>query len=192
MYCNGCGKKVNQSMSFCSNCGQKLNLKEDFKTDGEFSLGVTTEELQLFVGRENVDYYMSKWRFNRYSENNNSSGWNWAAFLFPLHWMGYRKMYVYVIVTMLISLFLYLITPKPLVPLIALVVSIFGGVYGNKLYYNHAIKKITKIKENEANDKYVNSRIVDCGGTNIIIVFVFILVQIINIFIFHVIIYTLQ
>jgi len=90
---------------------------------------------------------------------------------------------MYVIATMLINLLLCIIIPNPLTPLITLGICIFGGVYGNKLYYNHAIKKITKIKENETDDKYVNSRIVDCGGTNIIIVFVFIVIQIINIFI---------
>ncbi len=183
MYCNECGNEVDQSMSFCPDCGQKLILNEDFKPDDEFSPGVTAKELELFVGRENLDYYMSKWKFNKYSENKNSSGWNWAAFLFPIQWMGYRKMYMYVIATMLINLLLCIIIPNPLTPLITLGICIFGGVYGNKLYYNHAIKKITKIKENETDDKYVNSRIVDCGGTNIIIVFVFIVIQIINIFI---------
>ncbi len=133
MYCNECGNEVDQSMSFCPDCGQKLILNEDFKPDDEFSPGVTAKELELFVGRENLDYYMSKWKFNKYSENKNSSGWNWAAFLFPIQWMGYRKMYMYVIATMLINLLLCIIIPNPLTPLITLGICIFGGVYGNKL-----------------------------------------------------------
>ncbi len=46
---------------------------------------------ELFVGN-NYEYYKNKWRDK--PERQSFSSWNWPAFLFPVYWLAYRKMYL--------------------------------------------------------------------------------------------------
>lgn len=117
-------------------------------------------ELRLFIGH-NADYYLSKWK----KTSGNRASWNWAAFIGNIYWMGYRKMYLQVLI---LAVF-YIIAERflfhsPISATAAL--AVFCGFLGNTMYYNHAQKKITAIKSQQNDPSTLLNKIKDAGGTS--------------------------
>lgn len=108
---------------------------------------VNDRAVAYFVG-PNSDYYLDRWQKIRYGKAIFS--WNWAAFLVPLYWLAYRKMYAYsAILGTLIVWRIYVKTGFD-VPMFFSFVKyldcIVIGMIGNFLYYHHARKSIAEIE----------------------------------------------
>ncbi len=79
----------------CPRCGQVL---EQFGAREQLSgvpklhssCAFTGDEVLSAVG-QNVDYYVTHWALDR--ETPRTISWNWAAFLFNVYWLAYRRMY---------------------------------------------------------------------------------------------------
>lgn len=67
------------------------------------------------------------------------ASWNWPAFLFGAGWLLYRKMYVYGVIALTVSVFVsyysnlaYLLIPS----------CIFFGIFGNAIYRHDLEKRV--------------------------------------------------
>ncbi|MGM9920449.1 MAG: DUF2628 domain-containing protein [Bhargavaea sp.] len=131
--------------------------------------GTTAREeelLGIYVGPEKAGVYEQKWKKERFS-------WNWAAFIFGLFWLGYRKMYI----PLLVILGLFLLFDVVAYMMgdfeagwdygIGLVVSIVLGVGGNQLYRQDAERKIRKI-QTHYRPEHVEMAVMKKGGAGFI------------------------
>ena len=111
----------------------------------KFIDGIAEKKMELFIG-ENAEYYLDKWNS---SENpKKKAGWNWAAALCGLLWLGYRKMYN--IIMQIVVLFLVFDAIKfylgvDLDSSIGIILAVVLGMLGNSLYYKHMLKEIENI-----------------------------------------------
>ncbi|MEZ0323717.1 MAG: DUF2628 domain-containing protein [Hydrogenothermaceae bacterium] len=124
---------------------------------------------RLFVGK-NADYYIQRWE--EMSLSNSKISWNWAAFLFGLLWLGYRKMYPHAFGLMIFSLILQYVqkimnTDQVIVALTNLSVSIILGMFGNYLYYDYVKSNIKKIQARFEDENMRNLEIVRTGGQSL-------------------------
>lgn len=109
--CGNCGCANEPEAAVCRKCGKSL-LTED-EPDNSFQgkdrllppltlpfstppprkepafNGQPTEDITTFIGRRS-DHYLSRFQMMRAQRGRIS--WNWAAFLFPVPWLAYRKM----------------------------------------------------------------------------------------------------
>lgn len=116
---------------------------------------------ELFVGK-NYYYYKNKWQGK--PEHQSFTSWNWAAFIFPVYWLAYRKMYLEAFLYGLIALVVWII------PGGGLIAGMFAGIYANFYYRKKALKVIGEtsgMMDDEAR-QYINKR----GGTSVPGVFV--------------------
>lgn len=166
-------------------CG--FNPDEDFE-------GVKMMELGDFVGT-NTHYYLPI--FKRFKETARAVSWNFSAMLFPELYFSYRKMPLIALGALIVRLisqipqFIVILSQTSgfgALSEFAAQVNVTGsafrgvimicyavlyalmftmGLYGNKLYFNSALKKIKKIKLS-AEGKNINIRqaIANKGGTS--------------------------
>lgn len=96
--------------------------------------------------------------------------WNWGAFFFQTMWMGYRKMYLYAAVLIGLLVYIDVVLIASLHPLTQLGVDIFigilFGIFGNRLYLKHAMKKISVIKSDQPDPEIQKIEIAKAGGTS--------------------------
>jgi len=128
---------------------------------------VNEEELNLFAGDKD-NYYLKKWK--NMGKSRKIINWNWGAFFFQTIWMGYRKMYLYaaVLVGLLVYIDVVLIASLdyPFQFGVDIFIGILFGIFGNRLYYKHAKKKISVIKSNQHNPEIQKIEITKAGGTS--------------------------
>lgn len=166
MFCMNCGKPCNCASLNCEQCLQQL-----YKGEQELE-----QELKLFVGKK-YPFYKHKWELEQARKLKWS--WNgWAAF-FSILWLGYRRQYrtallfLSVLVTMnAVSYYIGwnygipIINTTPAALLFMFVACIGLGFFANQLYYQHAIRRIYKLKAkgiaNEAAETYLLKA---AGGT---------------------------
>jgi len=152
---------------------------------------LTEDEVRAFVG-ENADYYLQTWA-PALSGQGRGSRFNGAAFLVPVLWLGYRKMYLPMFIfygitamiqfVLILGLFvgvLEMSNSSPALGLVALVLTCLGmlvpflvaGFVGNRWYLARARRVIEEIRSQdlpqEAHLKALSSR----GGTSSWAVFV--------------------
>ncbi|NPA54494.1 MAG: DUF2628 domain-containing protein [Aquificae bacterium] len=117
--------------------------------------------IRLYV-QKNADYYIAKWRLMATSGSKTS--WNWAAFFFTANWMGYRKMYLYAFIYIVLNI-------ATLVPIIGLVLWILlwvgVGVYGNYLYGQKTYESLVKLRNEYPNEEIFKQMLVKHGGTSV-------------------------
>ncbi len=117
--------------------------------------------LRLYV-QKNSDYYLAKWKVMASSESKIS--WNWAAFLFTASWLGYRKLYLYAFIYILINI-------ATLVPLLGFILWIglwVGiGLYGNYLYAVKTYENLVKLKSSYPDEEIFKQMVVKQGGTSV-------------------------
>jgi len=171
MKCIKCGNEISYGAKFCPKCGEPVKGVENAATT-EPSMNADTVDLEtegrqnafLFVGK-NQDYYFKKWK--------KVNTWNWAAFFLAPFWLGYRKMYQY----LLILFGAYLAIDGILVTLlpslyessgnsISIGVAAFFGIQGNALYKKHMRQQIAKIESVTNDDHDRLHRIEKAGGTS--------------------------
>jgi hypothetical protein len=128
---------------------------------------VNEEELNLFAGDKD-NYYLKKWK--NMGKSGEIINWNWGACLFQTVWMGYRKMYLYAAVLIGLLAYIDVVLIPSLHPLIQLGVYIFigilFGIFGNRLYLKHAMKKISVIKSDQPDPEIQKIEIAKAGGTS--------------------------
>ena len=130
-----------------------------------------TEELRAFVGPR-VAYYLRKWEPVR-SGTATGAGFNWAAFLLSSFWLPYRKMYVitgllYAVVVVVTFLQDVLIISAGASNFVSLILAVMCGAYGNRLYLDHAQRKITQIRAEGHEQETFHSLLSRQGGTSLV------------------------
>lgn len=154
-----------------------------FNPDEDFD-GVKMSELGDFVGT-NTHYYLPI--FKRLKEGGRLLTWNFSAMLVPELYFSYRKMPLYALAALIMRFVaiipqlivfcaqfpqygaLYEFATKfnltgtafqgvmMLCTLILYTLMFTAGLFGNKLYYNHTLKKIRKIKVNSDGAGMINT-----------------------------------
>ncbi len=125
--------------------------------------------IRLYV-QKNSDYYIAKWKLM--SASGSKISWNWPAFLFTANWLGYRKMYLYAFIYIVLNI----ATLVPLIGLILWIGMIVGlGMYGNYLYAIKTYETLTKLKTAYPDEEAFKQMVVKQGGTSIGGVFLVIL-----------------
>jgi len=130
---------------------------------------VTDNDLALFVGK-NSDYYLRKWELM--DKENEKNKWNLAAFLLPLWWTAYRRMYLYSwlffgIITINTLFGILLRIPDIISSTVGLIIAIIYGLYGNAWYKKHTLKSILEVKMRVPDADKQKEEIIHAGGTNI-------------------------
>ncbi|MDR0924996.1 MAG: DUF2628 domain-containing protein [Hungatella sp.] len=123
--------------------------------------------IELFVGN-NYEYYKNKWRDK--PERQSFSSWNWPAFLFPVYWLAYRKMYLEAFLYVVISLF------SVIIPGSGLIIRILVGIFANSYYRKKGMKIIVQTSGMTAGEaeQYISRH----GGTSVLSIFVTILISV--------------
>ncbi len=107
------------------------------------------ELLKNFIGSEK--------KYIHYCENNSKIAFNWAAFLFGIYWLLYRKMYLYAFCMLIIATFLILVLLLSGINqhyfmsaclILNLIFNVTLGFWGNTLYRNFALAKVKKYMNN--------------------------------------------
>lgn len=170
MYCKYCGCETSENATFCHKCGAFIEFQEGgtpFNFNNFSSDGVTSDDLRLFVGIDNLHYYMEKWQKYMDDENSLSPSWNWAAFLFGFLWLAYRKMYLLAFLAIPINFISILVNSSLFTSIISWSLCFLLALFGNKLYFHHSKNQIKKIKEKNYEDKILENKILNRGGTSI-------------------------
>ncbi|BDS10380.1 DUF2628 domain-containing protein [Aureispira anguillae] len=140
----------------------------------ETYLSPEEEDWELFIGPR-ADYYLAQWQ--KFERQAAKISLNIPALVFNVYWFVYRKMYRYAIGCVLVFQVLnlamssYLLNYYRYFPINPLP-YIFCGLLGNWLYYHHAQKKITQIKQQYPNPKTSRREIQATGQTSLFSVFV--------------------
>ena len=131
------------------------------------------DTIRLYV-QKNADYYIAKWKLMASSESKIS--WNWAAFFFTANWLGYRKMYLYAFIYILLNL----ATLVPFVGFILWIILWVGiGIYGNYLYGQKTYENLVKLKSEYPDQEIFKQMLVKNGGTSVLGVILVILMGIV-------------
>ncbi|MFC5465971.1 DUF2628 domain-containing protein [Lederbergia graminis] len=162
MFCSECGYKIEDQSKYCSNCGYKVREFEALKPhhysnytkEISNNATITKTELGHFLNNDK-DYYFKKWKINQNSKVPLIS-WNLFAAFFGSLWLGYRKMYLYVVIMSVIPILaqvvfyvngkIYYGEMDPLHIIFRIISFFILGIIGNKLYFIHATNKILKLK----------------------------------------------
>ncbi|WP_421381676.1 DUF2628 domain-containing protein [Bacillus salacetis] len=166
MYCSNCGEKQTGEGKYCQNCGHSLTSESIEEREAPSK----ESSLKTFVGK-NSDYYLKKWDIGDNGPRKKIS-WNWAAFLTGYFWLGYRKMYGYMVIILLLWLAIDAVSYSIDWPAEALNASFMWGimaVLGNHIYYLYAEKKIKKLEDKGTASE---DRLTKAGGTSIAGVFI--------------------
>ena len=153
----------------------------------EFS-GVKAKEISEFVG-QNQRYFMPRFKFL----SARSFSWNWGAFFFRSLYFMYRKMWLVGIIVFLLELILEagaisalffafegILSEKPYtlisdaLSVCAIALQFASAAFANKLYCNHVIRKIKKLKENSKDENEYKTKLAKKGSTSVLGVFLLI------------------
>lgn len=188
MYCDKCGSENNVESNLCIKCGNHLshkvlgnNKQVEFATyleETQLKKEVPSiapgaeklcdeEKLRLFVGKKKEDYYIKKWID---AENPMvKSGFNWAAFWIAPFWLGYRKMYKWVLIYFAICLGIdclnYFFIHSSSSFHIGTAFGVAIGIYGNSFYLKFARENITNAEKRYESALEQTSFLKKKGGT---------------------------
>lgn len=170
MYCKHCGCELSHPSTFCPHCGAFIETQEDYLStlNTHTSDNVTLDDLRLYVGASDFEYYMKKWRKYLENENSISPSWNWPAFFFGYLWLAYRKMYFLAFLVLPINLISILVNSSAFTSFINWSLCFLLALYGNKLYFHYSKNQIEKIKEKYSTDVDLEHIIVNRGGISTI------------------------
>ncbi len=150
--------------------------------------------MATFVGPKNAHYYEQV--FAKFERGGGSLSWNWPSFFVTWFWLLYRKMYMWwllywfglPITMVLVSAVVAAFASPELGALFyyggyVLVAFILLPMYANKLYYNHAKRKVAKMAATTLSEEQQALELARTGGTSgaIMIVVPFVLIALIGI-----------
>ena len=143
--------------------------------------GVMTDEEAwgAVIGDANTSYYLE--RFARLAHGD-SGGWHWPGFFVTWYWMLYRKMWV----PALVYFFQPYVTVMVLAGVAAAAPAVAGllyivwivaqlavpGLFVNRWYYNHCMKKIRDVRARGGSKEQMLGRLEGLGGTSNILVII--------------------
>ncbi len=140
---------------------------------------VTSEDIELYAQKRG-DYYREQW--NRMRNPERSFRGNWAAALFNVTWLLYRRMYLYALVFFVLSIvtsvlfaaLLSILHPTVDVEAVGKLFGwafsfVFGLFFANSLYLRRAEKRIRRIKKEFKGQSVQREQIVASGGTSRIV-----------------------
>lgn len=189
MYCKYCGYEILENTTICPKCGAFTEIQSaesEFNFNNFSSDEVTLHELQLFIGIDNSNYYLEKWEKYIKNENSLSPSWNWTAFLFGFFWISYRKMYFLAYSSIIINLVSILVNSSTFTLFVNWSFCFLIALFSNKLYFHYAKNQVKKIKGNISDDKDLENKILNRGGTSIGALAIYILIYLLFTFIFTV------
>lgn len=162
--------------------------------------GIPVRDWAIFVGT-NTPYFIPK--FKEMSDGNRRSTFNFAAMFFQGYYFLFRKMYVWGILTLILQLVLEL--PYALLAVNSYMQQVYGGgfsalssdgmvmlsnigmilgfvlraccgIFANRLYMEHAKKKIGKLKQSISDDAVYREQLTKSGSIarNLVIGLVFV------------------
>ncbi|MEK3887561.1 DUF2628 domain-containing protein [Bacillus sp. FSL K6-3431] len=182
-HCHRCGNNLDENKDFCSKCGDQFNddgstinidINELAQNDATVLPKFDSElDLSIFVGKK-YPYYNRKWIKNK----ENKPTWNFAAFFLSLFWLGYRKMYIPIVIIIatffFIDFLLYISDYKysTVDNSISFAIAILLGLYGNHFYLLNAKKKVSAIREKGLSSEDKNVELHKKGGTSWLGVFI--------------------
>lgn len=147
--CPVCGATYQPHDMYCSKCGHLLDSNN------------TTSLEKQYIGK-NDQYYTNKFFEMRVVGKDTS--WNWAAFLVPIYWCIYRKIYGYGI-----GLFIALFAIEffsLFEGIFKLIVYIAFGFYSNDFYMQRIEKLVLESRGMTENER--QKHIDKYGGVNLI------------------------
>lgn len=182
-YCLKCDTKIESNKQVCEDCAsidKQVDCNENHESD-------FVTDLKKYVGKNN-DYYLEKWRLSSGGITTKSISINWAGFFLTFFWAGYRKMYGIVLIVfglfILLDVFAHIVD-APLYGYIGVLMSVFFGLIGNRMYYDKAKRDIAKRTvdfSHGSKDNFWNS-----GGTSkwgvLLVIGLSIMYLVINVFI---------
>lgn len=135
---------------------------------------LTKEEASAFIGK-NTEYYLEKWKNH---PDTFYKGWNWAAAIFRVEWMAYRKMYLEAVTVLVIVIvlggfidtalgFLNLNVPDEVA---RFAVQILIGAFANGLYRNKAVRTLRRTSNMDISQRL--DFLARKGGTSLVGLFV--------------------
>lgn len=139
MYCNKCGKKIKDDANFCNNCGSPVTNKIDDKSDyNENSSSVNDEDLiKAYVG-------------NNYNAIKNTK-FSIPTFFLGTYYFLYRKMWLYVILAIIISIastIIAIVTDLWYISFATSLYMIFMSIKFSEVYLHTVRKRVENIKMN--------------------------------------------
>ncbi len=169
--------------------GQQVPFFMPFAVNPEEEFGgVKAKEISEFVG-QNQRYFMPRFKFL----SARSFSWNWGAFFFRSLYFMYRKMWLVGIIVFLLELILEagaisalflafegILSEKPYtlitdaLSVCAIALQFASAAFANKLYCNHVIRKIKKLKETSKDENEYKTKLAKKGSTSVLGVFVLI------------------
>lgn len=155
MECNSCGYQIVDKSNFCSSCGEKTDA---YYKESDFPL---EKEIETFV-YYNSDYYIDKWRESK--DPSMYAGWNWAAFLLGLFWLGYRKMYARQFIVSFIVIVILGNSAIPDFPFF--LIWLYYGFRANAVYYKYVTKRVEEIT-NHLKEEVVEIKLKRDGGITV-------------------------
>lgn len=160
MKCRYCDSDIKENEVICPICNRIID-------------SMTNEEMQLIIGEgEHTLHYMLSFDYYRENPNSLKPRFNSRAFIGGALWFAYRKMYLYALVILLVSIalgsFLNIFLPYDSG---RFVVAFLIGFYGDRLYYEYAKMKYHKIKSNLREGEDLNEKLEERGGTSKLILF---------------------
>ena len=127
------------------------------------------ETIRSFV-QKNSDYYLAKWKIM--ASSGSKFSWNWAAFLAASLWLGYRKMYLYAFIFIILNI----LNMIPIIGLITWLVLWIGiGGFGNYFYGKFTYNKLLELKMAFPNENEFKSQVARAGGTSVAGIFIVLL-----------------
>ena len=164
--CAGCGAVCDGEAKFCSQCGRAFGASEDAQRGGcsaeqqaksKFERGFDSllyfleqsdyipyeSEEAAIVGPKYDYYYSSKFREMR--TLNQKISFNWAALLFGVFWMLYRKMYGVAAAAIVATILTGALGAAGGAAGLALTVCY--GLFGNYLYMMTVQKRVTELQK---------------------------------------------
>ena len=139
-YCQECGVETTENQELCIKCGVKL-LKQN--SNNKNSEGINDKINNLLNGNkpieENLDFsYLAPYWQNEFkriheSKETYNGKWNWCAFFFSWIWAFTKGLWILAIASLVLDFITY--------GVLWIVLSVYFGIRGNKLYYNLIVKK---------------------------------------------------
>lgn len=177
-FCKHCGNKLEVDANFCSSCGKEVMRPEEEFTENknldpesqstfdEEPRDLSNQEKVFFFIGENHHYFLKKWQ--------QKSSWNWAGFFLTFYWLGYRKLYIPLFITIgiyvAVATLLFLLLPVELYfinSLIGFVLCFYVGMKGNTLYKNQLNRKLAELDTIPSSKQEKVELIRRAGGTSI-------------------------
>lgn len=151
------------------------------------------DRLKVYLGENQRDKYLRKFGIKIYDDSNKylprraKLSWNWSAFFGGVLWMGYRKMYIELIVFSTLIMLPYLILSDISHNHDTIITALYWlvlGLISNSLYFSNCKRGITRIKRLNLSQYDELEVLKQKGGTSVVGIFISVLTLIFDLAIY--------